>query len=97
IRITIRWCPGHCDVAGNERAGTEAKRAAQDGSSPDTSIPPAFRGRLPWSRSAAKQTFNAATKLKVAAEWRKSARYHRVRCFDLSLPSAKFMKLTDRI
>jgi ribonuclease HI len=97
IRLTFRWCPGHLNVAGNDRADEEANRAAQDGSSTSTSISPAFRGTLPWSRSAAKQAFNAALKLKVAEGWRKSARHHRVKRYDPSFPSAKFMKLTNSL
>ncbi|KAJ6481015.1 hypothetical protein C8R45DRAFT_758310, partial [Mycena sanguinolenta] len=55
IRLNIRWCPGHLNVRGNDRADEEAKHAAQDGSSTNATIPPAFRGVLPWSRSASKQ------------------------------------------
>ncbi|KAJ7168172.1 ribonuclease H-like domain-containing protein, partial [Mycena crocata] len=55
IQITIRWTPGHRDIEGNERADVEAKKAAQEASSESTSIPPAFRTRLPWSRSAVQQ------------------------------------------
>ncbi|KAJ6627686.1 hypothetical protein B0H10DRAFT_1654602, partial [Mycena sp. CBHHK59/15] len=84
------WCPEHRGIAGNERADEEAKRAAQEGSSPNTSIPTVFRKTLPWSRSAHKQQFNAELKSTVAAEWRKSPRYHRVKRYDPSLPSAKF-------
>ncbi|KAJ7143840.1 hypothetical protein C8R44DRAFT_529119, partial [Mycena epipterygia] len=84
------WCPGHRGIEGNERADVEAKLAAQEGSSASTSIPPAFCKPLPWSRSARKQRYNAELKSVVAAEWRKSPRYHRVKRYDPSLPSAKF-------
>ncbi|KAJ7123435.1 hypothetical protein C8R44DRAFT_590458, partial [Mycena epipterygia] len=84
------WCPGHRGIARNERADEEAKRAAQEGSSVDTSIPTTFRKTLPWSRSAHQQRFNAKQKSVVAAEWRKSPRYHCIKRYDPSLPSAKF-------
>ncbi|KAJ6615795.1 hypothetical protein B0H10DRAFT_1660338, partial [Mycena sp. CBHHK59/15] len=52
VRITVRWTPGHVDVAGNERADAEAKRAAQEGSSATKELPHMFRQRLPCSKAA---------------------------------------------
>lgn len=51
--ITIRWAPGHVDIAGNERADEEAKKAAQhqDSSGLDL-IPRVLQRKLPWSKSA---------------------------------------------
>ncbi|KAJ7146803.1 hypothetical protein C8R44DRAFT_550782, partial [Mycena epipterygia] len=96
IRLTIRWAPGHRDIVGNERADIEAKRAAQEGSSESTSIPLSYRDRiLPWSRSARKQQFNAQLKRHVAAEWRKSPRRHRIKRYDPSFPSAKYLRLAE--
>ncbi|KAJ7123710.1 hypothetical protein C8R44DRAFT_550372, partial [Mycena epipterygia] len=96
IRLTLRWAPGHRDIAGNERADVEAKRAAQEGSSESTSIPMAYRDRvLPWSRSARKQHYNAQLKRRVAEEWRKSSRYHRIKHYDPSFPSSKYLRRAD--
>ncbi|KAJ6521720.1 hypothetical protein DFH09DRAFT_805294, partial [Mycena vulgaris] len=94
-KITIRWAPGHREIEGNKRADVEAKKAAQEGSSASTSIPPAFRGVLPISRSARKQQSNAQLKQRVAAEWRTSPRYHRIKRYEPSLPSAKYIQLTE--
>ncbi|KAF7357192.1 RNA-directed DNA polymerase from transposon X-element [Mycena sanguinolenta] len=84
--LNVLWC-----------IDEEAKKAAQEGSSSDNSIPPSFRGTLPWSRSARLQHYNARLKATVATEWKKSPRYHRIKPYDPSLPSNKFVKLTERM
>lgn len=98
MHITIRWTPGHRDVPGNERADEEAKRASQEGSSEPDTIPPYYRSRcLPRSRSAVLQQFTADLKAKVAREWTKSPRYHRIRRYDPTLPLAKYLDIADRM
>jgi hypothetical protein len=93
--ITIRWTPGHRDILGNERADEEAKKAALEGD--EGVIPLTFRDRLPWSRSARLQAYNAKLKVTVATEWAKSPRYHRIRCYDPSFPSQKFVDLATAL
>ncbi|KAJ7113043.1 hypothetical protein C8R44DRAFT_554371, partial [Mycena epipterygia] len=96
--ITIRWAPGHRDIGGNERADVEAKRAAQEGSSSAASLPRAYRDVvLPQSRSARKQLYNANLKQRVVTAWRKSPRYHRIKRFDPSFPSDKYLLLSARM
>ncbi|GJF00464.1 RNA-directed DNA polymerase from mobile element jockey [Phanerochaete sordida] len=52
IKITIRWVPGHLGVDGNELADEEAKKAAQNDSSPPQSLPAYLRSSsLPTSVS----------------------------------------------
>ncbi|KAJ7034147.1 hypothetical protein C8F04DRAFT_956737, partial [Mycena alexandri] len=61
--VTVRWAPGHVGIVGNERADEEAKKAAINWSSSlSGDFPRAFRGELPWSKSAVRQDFNAELK-----------------------------------
>ncbi|KAJ7097480.1 hypothetical protein C8R44DRAFT_549557, partial [Mycena epipterygia] len=73
------------------------KKATQEASSVSTSIPPAFHKPLPWSHSTRKQQYNTELKGIVVAEWHKSPCYHQVKYYDPSLPSVKFMVLTERM
>ncbi|KAJ7123400.1 hypothetical protein C8R44DRAFT_564880, partial [Mycena epipterygia] len=93
--LTIRWAPGHKDITGNERADQEAKRAAQDGSSPIKDIPTVFRGRLPYSKSAIKQDYNAELKAKVLREWEASPRYARTIQYDRRLLKGSYLAIAD--
>ncbi|KAK6971582.1 hypothetical protein R3P38DRAFT_2775844 [Favolaschia claudopus] len=62
-RITVTWAPGHVNIAGNERADVLAKRAASTkSSSDDLDISRRLREKLPVSRSATLQAFNAELK-----------------------------------
>lgn len=50
--LLVRWVPGHIDIAGNDKADAEAKKAALDRSSPTHSLPAPLRKTLPRSKSA---------------------------------------------
>ena len=57
-RINLKWIAAHKDVIGNEKADTEAKKAAAGDSSPPESLPPPLRNPLPRSANAAKTQYN---------------------------------------
>ncbi|KAF7333334.1 RNase H domain-containing protein [Mycena venus] len=96
IQVNIRWAPGHVDIEGNERADEEAKKAAQDGDSSEH-LPEPLRGRLPWSKSAARQAFNAELKATVTREWGRSTRYTRTMQYDAKLTNGSYIALAERL
>ena len=58
INISLQWIPGHCNIAGNERADTLAKRGAAC-QQPD----------LPTSQQTAKQIIKSNNKVECLNEW----------------------------
>jgi hypothetical protein len=52
---------------------------------------------MPWSQSARLQKYNADIKAIVASEWVKSPRYQRMKKYDPSLPSTKFVELATSL
>lgn len=75
--ITLRWVPGHMDVAGNECADMEAKKAARGLTSPVNDLPKPLRHPLPTSSAAAKRAHVAKLKIEAANTWKTSRRGRR--------------------
>ena len=72
--LTIRWVPGHANIAGNESIDREAKKAAEGNSSPVEQLPTSLRKRrtlavLPYSKAALIQSFNAKLKAEIKADF----------------------------
>ncbi len=93
LELTLRWVPGHQDIAGNEQADSEAKLAASGDSSSVRLVPAALRRPLPVSISKAKQVYNKKLGVQAAEQWRASKRGIDLRRVDPALPSARFAKL----
>lgn len=98
FKLTIRWVPGHEGIIGNELADQEAKKAAigHENDSARRQLPKYLRTE-PLLCSA--PALLAAQKIKLRTQWKalweRSPRHARTKTIDPSMPSAKFLKLTN--
>ena len=93
FELTFRWTAGHVGIAGNEDADREAKLAAEGEQSGKEELPTCLRKQLGYSLSAVRQAHNEKLKLRWAAQWAQSPRYHRLNFEDTLTPfSQKFLK-----
>ena len=95
ISLTIRWVPGHEGVAGNEEADRLAKKAVEEGSSAARRLPAPLRKPIPRSKQAAARAVNDTLKVRARRVWRVSPRRPRMDDIDKTMPSAKFLQLTE--
>ena len=92
--LLVKWVPGHMDIVGNDRADTEAKKAATNRSSPQRKLPAPLRKPLPKSKSAVQQAYHHRLKLAAGKVWSMSPRFDRMALIDPELSLNKFAKLT---
>ena len=92
LALTLRWVPGHCDIAGNEAADVAAKEAG-GASSPRDRLPKDLRKTLPMSATRARGIFQAELDRRAAERWRTSERGRRLAEIDKTLPSKKYGQL----
>ena len=90
--LTLRWTAGHIGIPGNEKADSEAKRAAAGLSTPNELLPPYLRKPLLINPSAVTRKHNDELKKQWSKEWHDSERGKKTRKMDASTPSAKFLK-----
>ena len=95
ISLTIRWVPGHEGVAGNEEADRLAKKAVEEGSSAAHRLPAPLRKPIPRSKQAAARAVNDTLKIQARCVWRASPRRPCMDDIDKTMPSAKFLQLTE--
>jgi ribonuclease HI len=93
----LHWTPGHAEIDGNEEADKRAKEAAEGTSSLRMMLPATLRDEIPHSRSAMKQAFMKKLRARAVRFWRKSPRYSRAVKVDDTMPSQKFMELTEKL
>jgi len=94
IELDMIWVSGHEEIEGNERADSEAKRAAKGNSSPDAQLPKHCRGRFPRSKAAALQHFHKLLKFESALLLSRSPRFTKLHEIDTSSPSPRYQKIT---
>jgi hypothetical protein len=91
-RLTIRWTAGHSGIMGNERADSEAKKAASGKHSEIKHLPTYLRKPLLISPVALKRSHGDALKNRWKTEWTTSARGKKMLRIDSSTPSSKVLK-----
>jgi len=90
--LTLRWTAGHIGIVGNEKADSEAKKAAAGLSSDKELLPPYLRKPLLINPSAVKQKLIEKLKKDWSKEWLKSERGKVALKIDNTTPSDKFIK-----
>jgi hypothetical protein len=92
-KLTIRWMAGYSSIVGNERADSEAKKAAS-GKHSDIKHPPVYlRMPLPINSTALKRSHADTLKKRWKADWTASLRGKKMLCIDNTIPSTKFLKM----
>jgi ribonuclease HI len=96
-QIRMVWTPGHVGIDGNERADEEAKKAARGDQSAASDLPALLRKPLPMSRSAARKTYKAKTKIILDKQIRTLRQMMKIRSLDHRFKPATFEKTTNRL
>ena len=95
IDLQLHWIPAHSDFEPNERADEEAKRAAQGLSSDAKLLPKILRRSLPASVPALRQDHDNRLLKRWKRRWKSSPRHRALHPLDDSIPSRKYLHLTQ--
>ncbi|KAJ3492820.1 hypothetical protein NLJ89_g11157 [Agrocybe chaxingu] len=97
LKFKLRWIAAHKDVKGNERADTEAKRAARGRTTPSQWLPSTLQGRLAVSADATKKNYMEALRAEWTEQWSKSPRKQRLDAIDPDFPFDEYRQLQGKL
>ena len=95
IDLQLHWAPAHSNFEPNERADEEAKCAAQGLSSKAKLLPKILRRSLPANVPALRQSHDKRLLKRWKCCWRSSPHHRAIHPLDDSIPSKKFLRLTQ--
>ena len=97
MEINLTWIAGHQGSIGNNAADELVKLAAEFGSSNTDLLPPFLCRNLPDNLSAVKQQISNNTKKETKVWWKRSKCYKWIKFIDSSLPSLKYIQVTNSL
>lgn len=95
--LKLQRVPGHEGIEGNEKADTEAKRAAEGSHRNRRNEHYRLVRGIPDSKPATRQTLKAKSRREYAKEFQKSPRYDKVIKYDPRAPSSNFQKISAKL
>ena len=97
IDLKLQWVPGHVDIPPNEKADSNAKRAARKNQSPGNILPKILRKPLPFSISAIWQKKKLQIHHKWLWQWKTSSRYPGICTINKTTPLKKWLQLVSEL